>query len=291
MKAMRAYRCVSPSTTVHVTLNDRQLLGSLIMAVPTRILLKLTGTRAPDEVKPYRSTLDPAFGRRLSIALAMKGGVSLAVWIGGAVSELDILRRIRIVRTASGARRAYFLADPGTRRNPKEKNGPPMDAGAFVREQFQTLLRADAYARILLSRGYDGVDIDVLAGASAGKHIDVDSVIAAREQDARIGVGPQQGLELFTDEGPGIHRRPVLLLRVATCSGVGQEVGTTRPARGAHDTDPAKDVELRDRAADPDRETHPAFHGECDGQSSAERRIQRAAVRLHLVGRAGSREL
>src|SRR5688572_1507281 len=38
-----------------------------------------------------------AFGRSLRVALAMKGGVSLAVWIGGAVAELDILRRIRII--------------------------------------------------------------------------------------------------------------------------------------------------------------------------------------------------
>ena len=29
----------------------------------------------------------------LRLALAMRGGVSLAVWIGGAVAEIDVLRR------------------------------------------------------------------------------------------------------------------------------------------------------------------------------------------------------
>ena len=31
--------------------------------------------------------------RELRLALAMRGGVSLAVWIGGAVSEIDLARR------------------------------------------------------------------------------------------------------------------------------------------------------------------------------------------------------
>jgi hypothetical protein len=32
-------------------------------------------------------------GRELRLALAMRGGVSLAVWIGGAIAELDLARR------------------------------------------------------------------------------------------------------------------------------------------------------------------------------------------------------
>ena len=91
----------------------------------------------------------PAFGRTLRLALAMRGGVSLAVWIGGAVAELDILRRIRIHRDGRGALRAYLL-------HPAETPDPVLEE------------RAAVYARLLADAGYDRVDIDLLAGASAG---------------------------------------------------------------------------------------------------------------------------
>lgn len=65
--------------------------------------------------------------RELRLALGMRGGVSLAVWIGGACAEIDTLRR------AGG-------------------EDPP---GSF-------------YRRLLDAAGFEGVQVDVLAGASAG---------------------------------------------------------------------------------------------------------------------------
>jgi patatin-related protein len=91
----------------------------------------------------------PAFGRTLRFALAMRGGVSLAVWIGGAVAELDLLRRIRIHRDGGGALHAYLL-HPSTTPDP------------LLEE------RAAVYARLLADAGYDRVELDLLAGASAG---------------------------------------------------------------------------------------------------------------------------
>jgi patatin-related protein len=77
----------------------------------------------------------------LRIALAMRGGVSLAVWMGGACSEVDALRR---AVPAS-------LADAG-----------PLPRGDAV------LPTAELYARLLTACGYSGVAVDVVAGASAG---------------------------------------------------------------------------------------------------------------------------
>jgi hypothetical protein len=64
----------------------------------------------------------------LRLALAMRGGVSLAVWMGGACSEVDRMRRA-----------------PG---------------GAVP--------QASTYGRMLDAAGYGSVAVDVLAGASAG---------------------------------------------------------------------------------------------------------------------------
>jgi len=87
----------------------------------------------------------------MKVALAMKGGVSLAVWIGGAVAELDVLRRIRIVRGRSRETPdAYFIAPTGG------------DLSTNL------LKRADLYAKAMVARQYDRIQFDVLAGASAG---------------------------------------------------------------------------------------------------------------------------
>lgn len=109
----------------------------------------------------------PAHGRNLRIALTMKGGVSLAVWIGGAVAELDVLRRIRIYRDEHQEDRALLIFPRphlavGNRPSPEPTRSG--DWGAFELE-FQ---RADIYARALHRLQYDRVDIDILAGASAG---------------------------------------------------------------------------------------------------------------------------
>src|SRR5690349_23538067 len=79
----------------------------------TARLLRLHIGQADDSDRVLRAPIvaQPAFGRNLRIALAMKGGVSLAVWIGGAVAELDILRRIRIVKVGDEIRR-YLITDP-----------------------------------------------------------------------------------------------------------------------------------------------------------------------------------
>ncbi|MBA2280391.1 MAG: DUF3376 domain-containing protein, partial [Acidimicrobiia bacterium] len=66
----------------------------------------------------------------LRLALAMRGGVSLSVWIGGAVQEIDRLRR----EVAGGAPAAELTA-----------------LGALAREL-----------------GYERIEVDVLSGASAG---------------------------------------------------------------------------------------------------------------------------
>jgi Protein of unknown function (DUF3376)/Patatin-like phospholipase len=102
----------------------------------------------------YDPTARPLFGRNLRVALAMRGGVSLAVWIGGAVGELDLLRRIRWVRDADDTARCYFLW--------------PFDGTEPSATDATVIARAEVYARAIRSRGYDQVEFDVLAGASAG---------------------------------------------------------------------------------------------------------------------------
>ncbi|WP_412539409.1 DUF3376 domain-containing protein [Longispora sp. K20-0274] len=80
--------------------------------------------------------------RTLRIALALRGGVSLAVWIGGAVAEIDVLRRTDAC---------------GTLAHPESSPGKPGQEH-----------RARIYADLLRLAGYSEVKVDVLAGASAG---------------------------------------------------------------------------------------------------------------------------
>lgn len=131
-----------------------------------------------------------AFGRTLRIALAMRGGVSLAVWIGGAVAELDILRRIRIYRTAEGPPHSYLL-HPGPA-------GPETEA---------LIVRAAVYADLLRQAQYDEVEFDILAGASAGG---MNAVMYAVVQ--RSGTGMDSILKLW-EAGGGIAE----LLRPLGC--------------------------------------------------------------------------
>lgn len=85
----------------------------------------------------------PAPRRTLRLALALRGGVSLAVWIGGAVAELDLFRRASL-RDADGEHLPYEVFDEVER--PRVK-------------QYRELLTANDFAQ---------VEIDILAGASAG---------------------------------------------------------------------------------------------------------------------------
>jgi patatin-related protein len=86
--------------------------------------------------------------RTLRLTLAMRGGVSLAVWIGGVVAELDLFRRActQASPTAS-AKESWQIHE-----------GEPADR----RE------RAELYAQMFAATGFKSVEIDILAGASAG---------------------------------------------------------------------------------------------------------------------------
>jgi patatin-related protein len=78
--------------------------------------------------------MSPRTTSELRLALSMRGGVSLAVWIGGALQELDAFTRIRSLDY-----------DPAT------QVGPP-----------------EFYPALLRLGGYDRAVIDVVTGASAG---------------------------------------------------------------------------------------------------------------------------
>ncbi len=77
--------------------------------------------------------------RTLRVALAMRGGVSLSVWIGGAVHEVDHVRR---------------LASPAASMHPTAS--PTLESDAALTEVIQRL--GDVAA----------IEIDVIAGTSAG---------------------------------------------------------------------------------------------------------------------------
>ncbi len=77
------------------------------------------------------------YTKQLRVALAMRGGVSLAVWIGGALAEMDLARRALKKDTSLDAQ------------SPEGK-------------------RAAAYKDALEKCGFDSIEFDVLAGASAG---------------------------------------------------------------------------------------------------------------------------
>lgn len=86
-------------------------------------------------MKSDKSTTAASDSGEFRIALAMRGGVSLAVWIGGAVAEVDLLRRA-------------FHQDPESNTD-QEK-------------------RRQHYRALLERKGFSSVKVDVLAGASAG---------------------------------------------------------------------------------------------------------------------------
>lgn len=108
----------------------------------------------------------PSFNRTMRVALAMRGGVSLAVWIGGAVAELDLLRRIRL-----------YDRDGETIAFVPEAKGRPLTPPVLARLQ--------AYAELLDAAGYDRVEFDLLAGASAGG---LNAVVYAVAQRAGTGL-------------------------------------------------------------------------------------------------------
>ena len=48
---------------------------------------------APDPVDPDRGTPDPDTTQDVRFAVAMSGGVSLAVWMGGVAREINLLQQ------------------------------------------------------------------------------------------------------------------------------------------------------------------------------------------------------
>jgi hypothetical protein len=94
----------------------------------------LANVARPDRARP---------DTELRLALAMRGGVSLAVWIGGAVAEIELLRR-----STPTAGAAASAAATGA-------DVPIAGRGAM-------------YRQLLAAAGYTTVAVDVLVGASAG---------------------------------------------------------------------------------------------------------------------------
>lgn len=132
------------------------------------------GRRLDDALRESGSS--PAFNRVLRAAISLRGGVSLAVWMAGSLAELDLVRRIRVVRRPDGSLGAYVLSPQ-----------PEQPTAAFLR-------RVTGYARVVAAAGYDEVQFDLMAGASAGG---LGSVLYAVAQ--RAGTSPDAVLPVYRD--------------------------------------------------------------------------------------------
>ena len=112
--------------------------------------------RGPDDPGEQDTSFDP-HRPILRLALAMRGGVSLAVWIGGAVAEIDLLRRA--VYNRSGGQPVLAATGPSLMGESDERE---QQAEAFREE------RRSVYRDLLDLADVEEVQVDVLAGASAG---------------------------------------------------------------------------------------------------------------------------
>ncbi|MEZ5181678.1 MAG: patatin-like phospholipase family protein [Acidimicrobiales bacterium] len=117
----------------------------------------------------------------LRLALAMRGGVSLAVWIGGAVQEVDHLRRA----VASGA--------------------PPPPASIEVASGRAPGTTTNALATLALGLGHRSVVVDVLTGASAGG---LNAVLYATSMASGRPLGELRGTWLEVADLERLLRRP-----------------------------------------------------------------------------------
>lgn len=140
-------------------------------------VVPLTADETLADAVAARPGARPSFNRTLRVALAMRGGVSLAVWIGGAVAEFDLLRRTRLYEHEG--RTIAFLLCP-SREAPSEP----------------TLRRAAEYAALLDAARFDRVEADLLAGASAGG---LNAVVYAAAQ--RAGASPDRLLGVWSEVG------------------------------------------------------------------------------------------
>ena len=166
--------------------------------IPGYVELRLHDDGSPGRFRPLAEAIEESFdvsdptpwhGRRLRVALAMKGGLSLAVWIGGAIAELDVLRRIRIFHSDGHARALLYHVES--------------DAEEASGRRDELVPRAEQYARLLHARGYDSVEFDVLAGASAGG---LNGVLYGVAQ--RAGVGLRQHPRHLDHRGIGLGPAP-----------------------------------------------------------------------------------
>jgi hypothetical protein len=156
-----------PSPAMSATTSER----------PVELVVVGPEERIEDVVGRYPGGPVPSFNRTMRVVLAMRGGVSLAVWIGGAVAELDLIRRIRLYD--DGDRTLAFVPE-----TPQQPLTPAVRA------------RLQVYAELLDAAGYDRVEFDLLAGASAGG---LNAVVYAVAQ--RAGTGLDDLLATWADVG------------------------------------------------------------------------------------------
>ncbi|WP_353816477.1 DUF3376 domain-containing protein [Agromyces sp. SYSU T00266] len=133
---------------------------------PVRLVVVRPGESVSDVLERDHPGAVASFNRTLRVALAMRGGVSLAVWIGGTVAELDLLRRIRL----------FDVGDETVALVPETAKRPLTEP---------VLARLQVYAELLDAAGYDRVEFDLLAGASAGG---LNAVVYAVAQRAGTGL-------------------------------------------------------------------------------------------------------
>ena len=124
-------------------------------------------------------------GPELRLALAMRGGVSLSVWIGGAVAEIDMVRRAdeddEVVQTGDEP------DDADTARAKRNRNE--------ARHFWSNLLDVSGYSRVVA---------DVLAGASAGG---LNGVLYAASQQYDFSYDAMRAIWLDVGDTEGLVRR------------------------------------------------------------------------------------
>ena len=110
---------------------------------------------------PDPAATDPGTTQDVRFAVAMSGGVSLAVWMGGVAREVNLLQQ-----ASRSPRRDPGPADPGPGRDEQAARPSPGGPGSTTPGGWDALVR-DRYRRLLDCLDLT-VTVDVLAGTSAG---------------------------------------------------------------------------------------------------------------------------
>ena len=200
------------------------------------------------EQQPVNGETSKSPCKTMRIALAMRGGVSLAVWIGGAVAEIDLFRR-----ACNG-----------------ERTGPPFN-GCRTH-------RAAKYRSLLAStERYDRVDVDILAGASAGG---LNAVLFGLAQTCDTVMDDIVRRTWIHNGGiwqllrkPGFGRVPSILMGDERLFTVAREaLGKIACEPGPHAMNADEDGEAHHEAAtDSNNRTTQAGNGGSDGQADSHR--------------------